>query len=102
MTDRMRYGEKSFQEVNILEEVCICAGVRGAAIGSKADTETGGGWTEGAFEPGDLVAGGGDGSSSSRQPDNLAMRSSLDSDAAAPVGEHDDAGRRIFQLYQRV
>ena len=94
MTERMRCGEKSFHELNILEDVCSCAGVRGAGKGSRADT---GGWTDNGRGTGgaagrdaeevDDGGGGGGGSSSSRHADNRAIKSAF---ASAVDGSHDD------------
>jgi hypothetical protein len=88
-TERMRYGENSFHELNILEEVCSWVGVRGGGRGSKADTgggaERGGGAEEGGGTklPEEVGEGGGGGSSSSKHAANRASKSPLASTTAA-------------------
>ncbi len=85
----MRYGENSFHELNILEEVCSWVGVRGGGRGSKADTgggaEKGGGAEEGGGTdlPDEVGEGGGGGSSSIRHAANRASKSPLESSTAA-------------------
>jgi hypothetical protein len=91
-TERMRFGEKSFHELNILDEVCSCAGVRGAGKGSRADTggcTDNGRGTAGAAgrDAGEVDDRGGGGSSSSRHADNRAIKSAF---ASAADGAHDD------------
>ena len=90
----MRYGENSFHELNIFEEVCSWAGVRGGGSGSKADTDGGGAKGGGGGEewPEEVGEGGGGGSSSIKHAANRASISPVTPTSAATCSEvADDA-----------